>query len=183
MSKSKNIIIVEDESEFLKDEAYYFHQTPEDLCVELIKQVPLVRGDRVLEPFKGERSFYNNFPDYVEKDWTEIAEGRDYRDYDKPFDWVITNPPFRLQDGVKRENAFWKLLNYYTDRAKKGIAFLGNDKCFGALTIRRLKLLNEKGWYIQSISCCSIKKWRGRYFWIILEKKPCEFYKYINGNY
>jgi hypothetical protein len=83
----------------------------------------------------------------------------------------------------KRENAFWKLLKYYTERANKGIAFLGNDYCFGTLTPKRLRELNESGWFIHSISCCSVKKWRGRYFWIILQNKPCEFYKYINGNF
>lgn len=180
---SKNIIIVEDEEEFLKDETYYFHQTPEELCKQLIKLVPLEEGDRVLEAFKGEGNFYNNLPDFVEKDWCEITQGRDYKDYDKEFDWCITNPPFRLQEGSKRENAFWKLLKYYTERAKKGIAFLGNDKCFGSLTTKRLKELNEKGWFIQSITCCAVKRWRGRYFWIILQKKPCEFYKYIEGNF
>jgi hypothetical protein len=167
----------------MKDDIYYFHQTPEKLCIELIKQIPLVEGDKVLEPFKGEGSFYNNLPKFVEKDWTEIEEGRDYKDYDKEIDWVISNPPFRLQEGAKRENAFWTLLKYYTKRANKGIAFLGNDKCFATLTPKRLKELNESGWFIHSISCCAIKKWRGRYFWIILQKQPCEFYKFIEGNY
>ena len=71
-----------------KDEAYYFHQTPEPLCRELIKYVDLQEGDKVLEAFKGEGSFYNSFPDYVEKDWTEILEGRDYKDYTGEIDWV-----------------------------------------------------------------------------------------------
>jgi hypothetical protein len=167
----------------MKDETYFFHQTPEDLCKELINHVPLVDGDKVLEPFKGEGNFYNNLPNFVEKDWCEIEEGRDYKDYDKPYDWVISNPPFKLDNGAKRENAFWKILNYYTSKAKKGIAFLGNDYCFGTLTPRRLKALNESGWYIHSISCCAVKKWRGRYFWIVLKKEPCQFYKYIDGNF
>jgi hypothetical protein len=166
-----------------KDETYYFHQTPEELCKKLIEQIPLEEGDMVLEPFRGEGNLYNNLPTFVEKDWCEITDGRDYKDYDKEYDWVLTNPPFRLETVTKRENAFWKLLEYYTNRAKKGIGFLTNDKCFGVLTVKRLKQLNEKGWYIQSISCCSIKKWRGRYFWIILMKKPNMFYKYVEGNY
>jgi len=166
-----------------KDEAYYFHQTPEELCKKLIAEVPLVEGDKVLEPFRGEGYFYNNLPNHIEKDWCEIVDGRDYKDYDKEIDWVISNPPFRLQEGEKRENAFWKLLKYYTSRANKGIAFLGNDYCFGTLTPRRLKELNGIGWFIHSISCCAVKKWRGRYFWIILKKEPCNFYRYIEGNY
>jgi hypothetical protein len=166
-----------------RDETYYFHQTPEELCKKLIEQIPLEEGDRVLEPFRGEGNFYNNLPAFVEKDWCEITQGRDYIEYDKPIDWIVTNPPFRLETATKRENAFWKLLEYYSNKANKGIGFLANDYCFGTLTPIRLKKLNEKGWYIQSITCCGIKKWRGRYFWIIFMKKPNTFYKYVEGNY
>ena len=149
------------------------------------KLVPLVENDKVLEPFKGEGNFYNNFPDFVKKDYTEITEGLDYKNYHKPIDWVITNPPFRLdaEEGGKRENSFFKLLKYYMERVDKGIAFLGNDYCFGTLTPKRLKEINLKGWYIHNIVCCSIKKWRGRYFFIIFKKEPSDFYKYVDGNF
>jgi hypothetical protein len=93
-----------------KNDVYYFHQTPQALCEELIKHIDLSNGDKVFEPFRGEGAFYNSFPDFVEKDWTEITEGRDYKEYTGEIDWVITNPPFRLDDGVKRENAFFRLL-------------------------------------------------------------------------
>ena len=90
-----------------KTDTYYFHQTPKSLCDELIKHVPLEQGDRVLESFRGEGNFYNSFPPFIEKDWCEIVDGRDYKDYDKEFDWVITNPPFRLEeDDGKRTNKF-----------------------------------------------------------------------------
>jgi len=164
-------------------EEYYFHQTPVELCKILIDQVPLIDGDRVIEPFKGEGNFYNHFPDFVEKDWSEITQGKDYKDYDKEFDWVITNPPFKLDSSIKRENSFFKLLKFYMTKAKKGIAFLGNDNCFSTLTPKRLKEMNNDGWFIHNIHCCSIKKWRGRYFFIIFKKEPSDFYKYIEGNH
>jgi type I restriction-modification system DNA methylase subunit len=166
-----------------KNDIYYFHQTPVELCKELIKHVPIIAGDKVLEPFRGEGGFYNTFPDYVEKDWCEIVDGRNYKDYDKEFDWVISNPPFKLEENEKRENAFYKLLKFYTGKANKGIAFLGNDYCFGTLTPNRLKDLNDSGWYIHNIICCGVKKWRGRYFFIILKKEYSDFYKYIHGNF
>jgi len=166
-----------------KDDAYYFHQTPELLCRELIKYVDLQEGDKVLEAFRGEGSFYNSFPEFVEKDWTEITEGRDYKDYTGEIDWVITNPPFRLDDGVKRENAFFKILKHYTTKAKKGIAFLGNDSCFSTLTPKRLKELNESGWYIHNVVVCNVKKWRGRYFFMIFKKSPSAFYNHVVGNF
>jgi type I restriction-modification system DNA methylase subunit len=169
----------------IKDDTYLFHQTPVELCKKLIELVPLEKGDRVLEPFRGEGGFYDNLPDFIEKDWAEITDGRDYKDHDKPYDWVITNPPFHMDEeqSGKRVNTFFKLLKYYTQRAEKGIAFLGNDYCFGTLTPPRLKELNESGWYIHNIVCSSIKKWRGRYFFIIFQKKPCDFYKYVEGSF
>jgi hypothetical protein len=167
----------------MEEDAYLFHQTPIELAKELIALTPITESDRLYEPFKGEGAFYNHFPDTNPKDWGEITQGRDYKDYEGEYDWVITNPPFRLDTGAKRVNAFWFLLDYYTDRAKKGIAFLANDSCFCTLTPRRMQLLKEKGWNIQSITVCSVKKWRGRYFYIVLERKPEGCMKYLLTNY
>ena len=55
----------------VKDETYYFHQTPLQLCKELIKLVPLESADIVLEPFRGEGGFYFNLPDFVKPKWCE----------------------------------------------------------------------------------------------------------------
>jgi len=168
----------------LKDETYYFHQTPSSVAIELLKEIDFEDDDKVLEPFRGEGSFYNNFPSNVNKDWCEILDGRDFNDYDKPIDWIVTNPPFRLPSKVGRVNSFYYLINYYASRVNKGIAFLGNDSCFSTLTPKRLQELNEKhNLYIHNIVVCNIKKWRGRYFFIIFKKGKSNFYKHIIGNY
>jgi hypothetical protein len=165
------------------DETYLFHQTPAPLAVELVGQLPIVPTDVLYEPFRGEGAFYNAFPTENPKGWSEIREQRDYKDYTGEYDWVITNPPFRLDEGEKRVNAFWKLLDYYTDRAKKGVAFLANDSCLGTLTPKRVAHLAEKGWGIHHITVCSVKKWRGRYFFIVLKKAPSPFYSCLTANY
>ena len=162
---------------------YNFHQTPKQCAKDLMAFVPLVAGDIVIEPFKGEGAFYDAFPDYVEKDWAELEQGRDYTDISGTYDWVITNPPFRLETGVKRVNSFWYLLDYYTQRARKGIAFLGNDSCFCTLTPRRQAILKDRGWKMTKVVVCSIKKWRGRYFFFILEKNGAGFMDYLSANY
>lgn len=167
----------------MKDDTYYFHQTPAELCKKLIDEVPLLQNDKVLEPFRGEGGFYNNYPDFVIKDWCEIEEGKDFKDYAGVIDWVITNPPFRLENNGKRENAFYTILKYYSTRVNKGIAFLANDSCFSTLTPKRLKELNEVGIYINKIVVCSVKKWRGRYFFIIFTKEKTNFYSHLIGNY
>lgn len=46
----------------------------------------------ILEPCKGEGVFLKYLPDNTE--WCEIAEGRNFYDYDKSIDWIVTNPPY-----------------------------------------------------------------------------------------
>jgi len=162
---------------------YLFHQTPDELAKQLILEVDLHDDDIILEPFRGEGAFYNNLPEYVKKEWCEIEDGRDYKDHEGHIDWVISNPPFKLEHDRGRINSFWYLIDYYTDRVSKGIAFLGNDNCFSSLTPLRIKKLNDKGFYINKIVVCSVKKWRGRYFFIVIDKKPSNFYKCIQGSF
>lgn len=163
----------------MKDDLYYFHQTPVDLCRILIPFVPLIEGDKVLEPFKGEGGFYHNLPSYTMNDWCEITDGRDYLTYDKEIDWVVSNPPFKIEE----KNCFFTLLKYYSTRVNKGIAFLGSDYCLGTLTPKRIKELQTNGLFIHSITVCSVSKWRGRYFWIICKKEPSQFFNYIEGTF
>ena len=168
----------------MKDETYYFHQTPAELAVELLKHIEFKEGDVVFEPFKGEGAFYNNFSTTTINLYTELEEGSDFRDCsDRTFDWVISNPPFRLEENGKRENAFFKILDYFANKVNKGIAFLGNDYCLSTLTPIRMKKLNEKGLYIHNIVVCSVKKWRGRYFFIIFKKEKSDVFKYISKSF
>ena len=168
----------------IKDETYFFHQTPEELCKDLIAKIPLKPGDKVADTFRGEGNFYNNFPDFVDKDWAEITEGKDYLDFKGDIDWLITNPPFRLEDNKgKRVNSFYPLLDYYSTRVNKGIAFLGNDYCFSTLTPIRMKRLNELGWYLQGYTICNVKKWRGRYFFMIFTKEKNTNIDFLIGSY
>jgi hypothetical protein len=164
-------------------ETYEFHQTPSECARDLLQNMNFDPTDILYEPFKGEGAFYNNFPVENPKLWTELEEGRDYKDMTEEYDWVLTNPPFRLETGGQRVNAFWFLVDYFSQRARKGIAFLGNDACFGTLTPKRLNILKERGWSITTLTVCSIKKWRGRYFWIVFEKKESTFYKHLLPNY
>lgn len=165
--------------------AYTFHQTPPDLCKRLLALTPVSPGDSLLEPFAGENNFYNNFPIDCSKEWAEIERGRNYTDVSGVYDWVITNPPFRLQQGEKRVNSFYPLLDFYTtgDRIRKGVAFLGNDRCLATLTPLRLEGLKARGWNLTSITTCNVKKWRGRYFYIVFEKKPPTFFQHILGSF
>lgn len=167
----------------MKDATYYFHQTPKDLAKDLLPFVKFSSTDILFEPFRGEGAFYDAFPETNPKLWSEIEEGVDYKSITAKYDWVISNPPFRLETNGKRENAFWTILNYFTQKDIKGIAFLGNDACFCTLTPRRLLTLRERGFSISKIVVSSVKEWRGRYFFIILTKEKTDFYQTLERTY
>jgi hypothetical protein len=165
-------------------DTYLFHQTPVKLAADLIKTVPLVDGDVVYEPFRGEGAFYNSLPDFVVKKWAEIEEGKDFKDETEPVDWVISNPPFSLKSaGGKKENAFWKIILHFLPMIRKGVAFLGNDYCLTTLTPKRLSILEEMGFSITNLTVCNVKKWRGRYFFIIVQKTRSSFYRHLTDTY
>ena len=48
---------------------------------------------KLLEPCKGNDAFYNSLKNYGDTDWCEILEGKDFFNYTKKVDWIITNPP------------------------------------------------------------------------------------------
>ena len=171
----------------VKNDFYYLEQTPHILAKDLIASLDLGEGLNLLEPFKGEGAFYDQFPTNCFKDYAEIEEGRDYKTTNFHFqriDWVITNPPFRITDEKdKSVNSFYPLLDYYAERVSTGIAFLSNDKCFSTLTPVRLKALRDKGWFLSKVLVCAVKKWRGRYFWIVFTRTPSDTFRQLDGNY
>lgn len=163
----------------MKDESYYFHQTPEPLCRELLKHIPdLSQTAVVFEPFAGEGSWIRSLPtqNIIQ---TEIEYGTDYTSVNLEetiVDWVITNPPFCLdvEGSEKRENGIPKLFDYFAGKTSKGYAFLINEQGFASLTPPRLKsLYQEKGVFIYKIVVCNVKKWRGRYYFVIVKNRCC----------
>jgi len=163
---------------------YDFHQTPKQLAKDLIQFLPLVEGDKCYEPFTGENAFYDAFPSFVEKDWTEITLGRDYKNYLGDYDWVITNPPFKIpnEKGILK-NGIYPLLLHFATKAKKGIAFLVSDYGFNSLTPVRIKKMETLGFYLKSLTTCAVKNWRGRYYFMVWTREPCSFLTCLQGTY
>ena len=146
-------------------------QTPEETCREIIRAIPWIDGELVLEPFCGDGSFLRNLPKCVRTDWCEIEKGRDFFQYNGTPDTIITNPPHRDKAGVI--NLVVPCLERCLQVAMRRVVFLVNDKTFSALTPGRLKKYEEWGWGITHLSVCSVKKWPGRYYVVIWEKgKP-----------
>lgn len=78
-------------------EGKYGHLNPNDVVftpdwlAERICSMFMIEG-KVLEPCKGEGAFLHYLPAGTE--WCEITEGRNFYDYDKPVNWIVTNPPY-----------------------------------------------------------------------------------------
>jgi len=72
--------------------------TPPKIAKQIIDMFEL-KG-KVLDAFMGNGSFYNQYPENVEKDWCEIDKGRDFFEYTEKVDWIITNPPYSIFEKV-----------------------------------------------------------------------------------
>lgn len=64
--------------------------TPDKLAKQIVSMFS-IKG-KILEPCKGEGAFLKYLPS--ETDWCEIADGKNYYDYNQKVDWIVTNPPY-----------------------------------------------------------------------------------------
>ena len=151
--------------------------TKPEMAKELVARISFQDGDRVLEPCKGDGAFYNSFPDNVEKLWCEINEGRDFLTYDISCDYIIANPPF-----VPRK-LFWSFMERSMDITTKGIYWLINMSSLNVFTPRRLDIMKEKGWFIQSFHIVSDRRWFGRYVFVEITREPSEFITFKRKTY
>ena len=98
--------------------------TPRDLALLIIRHFPL--GGTVLDPCRGAGAFFDQLPvDKVRPMWCEIENGRDFFDWHRPVDWVLTNPPWsQFRAFLKHAMAvadnvvFLATLNHFTTRAR-----------------------------------------------------------------
>ncbi len=67
-------------------------QTPPEMAARIVRHFR--PEGRVLEPCRGEGNFLRVLPEGTE--WCEIKEGRDFFEWHKPVDWIVTNPPWSL---------------------------------------------------------------------------------------
>ena len=70
--------------------------TPTELAKLMIDISDLNNNDLVLEPCRGDGAIINQFPPSVRAEWCEIDQGKDFFDYHKKVDCIISNPPFSL---------------------------------------------------------------------------------------
>ena len=96
--------------------------TPEYLAKEIIEHYN--PSGRILDPCRGEGAFYDNF-NTDDKDWCELAEDKDFLEYNEKVDWIITNPPWSkmqkfLVHGMKVADniVYLTTTNHYTTKRR-----------------------------------------------------------------
>jgi hypothetical protein len=151
--------------------------TKPSMAKHLLETIEFEEGDKVLEPCLGEGAFYNNFPSFVEKDWCEINEGKDFLLYEGTVDYTISNPPF-----VPRK-LFWDFHKKAMEISKKAIYWLINVSALNVFTSKRLKEMNQMGWYINSLYFVSDKRWYGRYVFIRIDRNKTTFVDFCEKSF
>ena len=133
--------------------------TPKPVALKMIEMCNLKEGDTVLDPSYGGGVFYDNLPEYVNKEWCEIDKGKDFFEYDKKVDFIIGNPPYSTLN---------KWLDKTMDLTDKFCYILGFN-----LTDTRLKKITERGYGITRMHIIDIDWWFGHSFIVLFEKnKP-----------
>jgi hypothetical protein len=133
--------------------------TPIKLAKKLIDLHGTVDNEIWLDPFKNNGSFYNNYPDNIEKDWCEILDNKDFFKYDKLVDVISSNPPYSMLNRVLEQTL--KICS-----REFGYLIGWNN-----LTARRIEMCNKAGFYIKSIEMFKVYKWYGMSCYVIFSKQ------------
>jgi type I restriction-modification system DNA methylase subunit len=119
--------------------------------IDLVKDY--IEPNKVIyEPFYGSGNYYNQFKERFPNntlEYTEIELGTDFFQFDKPVDYIISNPPYSMID---------KVLEKSCDLKPNIISYLFG---FMNITTKRIEYMNKRGYYIQSLHLTKVFKWFG----------------------
>ena len=135
-------------------------------CLSFIKFEP---DDIVADAGSGkEKVWFNEIP-VKNKMAFELMEGEDFLKYDKPLDWVVGNPPFHE----------WLEFMFHSSKiCRKGFCFLINHTRLNQLTTKRLWLLEQEGFYLNCFRIVDVKKWFGRYYFLVFTREKSKVISY-----
>lgn len=131
--------------------------TPLLLSKFQIEKIETVPDDIWLDPFKGQGSYFNQFPT-DHKDWCEIEQGRDFFTYDTPCDIICSNPPYSIIDAVLQKSVSLKprVISY----------LIGCNN----LTTKRIEYMNKSGYGLTFLHMTKVFKWYGMSYIVQFEK-------------
>ncbi len=111
--------------------------TPDWLAKEIIEH--FAPSGLCLDPCKGDGAFYRYLPEGSY--WCEITEGKDFYQWTKPVNWIITNPPF---------SDYYRFMEHGFEVSENVVYLLPFHKIFQSL--RNLELIYQYGG-IKEIYC------------------------------
>jgi type I restriction-modification system DNA methylase subunit len=125
--------------------------TPKELAINCINSFDLKTNDTVLDPFFGNGIFFNNYPDYVNKQLCEIEPpyNKDFFKFNEQVDYIISNPPFSKINNV---------LEHTIEITKKGFGYI---LAAHNLTEKRVKFINNNNFGITGFAFYWVKEWFG----------------------
>tara|TARA_R110000764_G_scaffold82616_1_gene163022 strand:- start:52 stop:645 length:594 start_codon:yes stop_codon:yes gene_type:complete len=129
--------------------------TPPKVVDIMLKFCGYEEGELVLEPARGLGAIFDKLKE--PKDYCEIDQDKDFFDYNKKTEWIITNPPYSLID---------KFLKHTYTLCEKFCFIIG---CY-SLTPKRMETMNSNGFYITKILLTQIPSWFQRSYIIVCQK-------------
>lgn len=111
-----------------------------------------VRGDKILDPFKGKGAYFNIYDKYFPQTsstyyWCEITEGVDFFKFSTPVDIIVSNPPFSQLDKVLEHSI---TLNPRVISYVMGVINLTNT---------RVEMMRGNGYGLHSMYVFKVKDW------------------------
>jgi hypothetical protein len=136
------------------NDVFYTPQPVVDIHLGLIDSR---QDDRWFDPFYGAGAYYNSFPT-ENKDYCEIAMGKDFFDYSGQCDIICSNPPYSMID---------KVLAKSVELQPRVISYLiGQNN----LTTRRIEFMNSSGYYLKKLHLLKIYEWYGMSSVVVFER-------------
>ena len=149
--------------------------TPVGLAQHCISLHDLTEDYRWLDPCCNNGSFYNNFPTTNNKTGYDILGGcgqppKDFFDETDKYDITSTNPPYSILDD-KKKNPHCGWLEQCRRVATKEIGLL---LALHAVTPKRIKEMNDKGWFLKTMFMTKVFKWYGMSCYVIFSTQITE---------
>jgi len=129
--------------------------------LEFVKEY-VDEGDIIFDGFYGSGNYYKTYPEVFTTntfDFTEIEMGKDFFEYDKKVNMIVSNPPYSMID---------KVLEKSISLEPHTISYLiGQNN----LTCKRIEYMNSNGYFLDKMYFTKVFKWFGMSAIVVFTKK------------